>query len=148
MLPALLFHVRFIMHWHSSPWLLLFSAPWHKKWRKTGLELQWLLPLKVFLRDWWGSGRQDNPKSGCKHLRYRAGRAGGMPPLLPSSSWASWWLKASTKHLLFKHPFVALFVQYILHFISSDKLICFMVQLKGSCSVNKKTKREQMLFMS
>lgn len=61
-----------------------------------------------------------------------------MPPLLPSSAWASWWLKASTKHVLLKHPFTVLFVQYILHFISSDTLTCFMAQLKGSCSVNKK----------
>lgn len=62
-------------------------------------------------------------------------------PLLPSSAWASWWLRLSTKHLLLKHPFAVLFVQYILHFISSDKFICFTVQLKGSCSVNKKNEK-------
>lgn len=65
-----------------------------------------------------------------------------MPPLLPSSAWASWWLKTSTKHVLLKHPFTVLFVQYILHFISSDTLTCFMAQLKGSCSVNKKKLKE------
>lgn len=70
-----------------------------------------------------------------------------MPPLLLSSARASWWLKANAKHLLLKHPFAVLFVQYILHFISSDKLIFFVVQLKGSCSVNKKNyKRANVVY--
>lgn len=85
-----------------------------------------------------GQWQIGNPKSGCEPLRSRAGRASGMPRLLLSSARASQRLKASAKHLLLKHPFAVLFVQYILHFISSDKLICFVLQLKGSCSVNKK----------
>lgn len=122
----------------SAPGCCACPIPWHRKKAQGqgGWALWKPLPPRVLLRDCWGS--EDSPVCELKPGSWE--NCCGTTSSFFCFAWASRWLNQSSKLSEAKTSFLyALYqIQGTFHaFASSSEYICFMTQLKDSCSFNK-----------